>query len=208
MHISDEGHTRLGAKLRELRRQRRLSVRTLAAQAGFSASFISQLESDAVSPSIASLEKIAGALGVTLGQFFSELEYSAAARVIIRRREWHRYTSTWSNSTVAVLADAAPERRLSAVAISIDPGGMSSRQPEVCQHDTFALVEAGILTLIYEGGEEALETGDSAYLLKGATFAWMNRSPSPALLLLIAANERATLAHDVLALDQASTADS
>jgi transcriptional regulator with XRE-family HTH domain len=60
----------VGELVRELREARRLSVRALAAQAGFSPSFISQVENEQASPSIASLERIATALGVTLVEFF------------------------------------------------------------------------------------------------------------------------------------------
>jgi len=48
-----------------------MSLRSLASRTDFSPSFISQVENGVVSPSIASMEKIAGALGVTLGEFFA-----------------------------------------------------------------------------------------------------------------------------------------
>ncbi|WP_371879132.1 helix-turn-helix domain-containing protein [Candidatus Chloroploca mongolica] len=47
-------------------------------QYGFSPSFIAQIEADVASPSLASLEKIASALGVTRGQLLSSLEHNAA----------------------------------------------------------------------------------------------------------------------------------
>lgn len=191
-------HQRLGAMLRELRTQRGLSVRTLAARVGFSPSFISQIEADTASPSIASLEKIAAALGVTLGQLFSSLEQNAAARTVLRRSERATYTSTWSQSAITLLSDPSLERRLSAVEIVIDPGGMSSRRPEARGHDTFATVSAGTLTLITEDDETLLEPGDSAYLTAGAAFAWANRGDEPATLLLVGSSGRVDLLQDVL----------
>ncbi len=47
-----------------------MSLRALADRVDFSASFLSQIENGQCSPSISSMEKIANALGVTLGQFF------------------------------------------------------------------------------------------------------------------------------------------
>jgi len=198
MQPAEHSHHRLGAKLRELRTQRGLSVRTLAAMVGFSPSFISQIESDAASPSIASLEKIAAAVGVTLGQLFSSLEHDAAARTVIRRDDRATYTSTWSHSTVAVLADVSPERKLSAVELVIAPGGASSRRPEARVHDTFATVSAGKLTLIMEASEELLMPGDSAYLPAGLAIAWVNRSDAPATLLLVGTSGRVDLVRDML----------
>ena len=59
--------------MRRLREQRGLSLRALAAATDFAPSFISQLEHGTVSPSIASMERIVGALGVSLGEFFASL---------------------------------------------------------------------------------------------------------------------------------------
>jgi uncharacterized cupin superfamily protein/DNA-binding XRE family transcriptional regulator len=191
---------RMGAMLRELRTQRGLSVRTLAARVGFSPSFISQIEADAASPSIASLEKIAAALGVTLGQLFSALEQNAAVRSVVRRAERSTYTSTWSQTTITVLTDSAPDHSLSAVELVIAPGGASSRRLETRAHDTFATVLAGTLTLLSEAGETALELGDSAYLSAGAAYAWANRGAVPATLLLVGSSGRVDLVQDVLAL--------
>ncbi len=199
MQPPESSHHRLGAKLRDLRMQRRLSVRTLAAQVNFSPSFISQIESDAASPSIASLEKIAAALGVTLGQLFSSLEHNDTVRTVVRRDDRATYTSTWSQTTVAVLTDCSSERSLSAVELVIAPGGVSSRRPEIRAHDTFATVLAGNLTLSTEAGESVLEPGDSAYLSDGMAFAWANRSDMPARLLLVGTSGHVDLVQDVLA---------
>jgi transcriptional regulator with XRE-family HTH domain len=61
----------VGEQVRRLRTAQSLSVRTLAAWAGFSPSFISQVENGQVSSAIASLERIATVLVVTLAGFFA-----------------------------------------------------------------------------------------------------------------------------------------
>ena len=82
---TSENH--IGDRIRRLRTDRGLSVRTLAAMAGFSPSFISQVEHGQVSPSIASLERIASALGITLGGFFTESVPTPAAVVRAAERQ-------------------------------------------------------------------------------------------------------------------------
>ena len=67
----------VGERIRQLRLGRGLSVRTLAAETGFSPSLISQVEHSHVMPSIGSLERIAMALGVSLSTFFAEAEANA-----------------------------------------------------------------------------------------------------------------------------------
>lgn len=174
---------KLGARLRELRMHQRMSVRELAARTGFSPSFISQVEADQASPSISSLEKIAGQLGITLGQLFSSLENNP--RAVVRHNEHSTYNSTWSRSIVEVLTDAAPERRLSAVRIAIEPGGASGSRPGPTLQDTFALVIVGSVRLTLEEEVYDLYPGDTAYLSQGDLFRWENVSSEQTILIVV-----------------------
>jgi len=66
----------VGKAVRELRVRQHLSLRNLAGQTGFSPSFLSQIENAQSSPSLASIEKITAALGVSLSEFFQEIQTS------------------------------------------------------------------------------------------------------------------------------------
>lgn len=164
---------RLGAQLRKLRLERGLSVRGLAGRTGFSPSFISHLELDAVSPSISSLEQIAKELGVTLSGLFGAIE--ATPRTVIRNAERASYDSTWSRSRVSLLADTAPNRELSAVEVRVEPGGTSGKHLAANLQESFALLLSGTLLLTTADGPVELAVGDTAYLARGVAFAWENR---------------------------------
>lgn len=184
MRTQSVGTESIGRKVRELRTQRGLSVRTLAARAGFSPSFISQMESDTVSPSIASLEKVAEELGVSLGQFFSSIE--AAPREVVRKEERPEHESGWSRSTVALLADGAPGRKLSAVEISVEPGGTSGKRASFGSQEAIVLVLSGGLTVWLRGQEVELGAGDSVYVSEDAELSWANTGSERAVLVMVA----------------------
>ena len=57
---------RIGKRVRELRNENELSLRELGKRAGVTASFLSQVENDQVSPSLNSLQSIATALNVPM----------------------------------------------------------------------------------------------------------------------------------------------
>ena len=63
---------KIGNKLKELRIQKGLTQEELADRAELSKGFISQLERDLTSPSIATLVDILQVLGTDLNEFFSE----------------------------------------------------------------------------------------------------------------------------------------
>ena len=57
----------IGATLRTVRRQRGLTLREVASASGVTESFLSQVERDLASPSIATLRRIGAALGRSIG---------------------------------------------------------------------------------------------------------------------------------------------
>src|SRR5262249_42610633 len=128
----------VGAWVRQLRSERRMSLRALAAQTDFSPSFISQIENGVVSPSITSMEEIAPALGVTLGEFFG-----AAAKgeggLIVRAGDRLQMSSQWSQGRIEALAPMTG-RRLEPVLITLEPGGRSGKHPYPHNSEEFAFV--------------------------------------------------------------------
>ena len=62
----------LGAKIRDMRQQKNLTQEELADRCELTKGYISQLENDLTSPSIATLCDILNALGSNLSQFFHE----------------------------------------------------------------------------------------------------------------------------------------
>ena len=61
----------VGARLRELREQRNISMRALATSSGLSANALSMIERGRASPSVSTLYKLADALGISITSFFS-----------------------------------------------------------------------------------------------------------------------------------------
>ena len=115
----------IGHHVRLLRKKAGLSVRALGARTVFSASFISQLENGLVSPSIGSMQKIAAALGVTLGEFFTAAS-GGASGTIVRARGRNRFRSHWSSAEIEA-AGSGP--RLESVLVHLAPGGRSGKHP-------------------------------------------------------------------------------
>ncbi|WP_246696593.1 helix-turn-helix domain-containing protein [Methylobacterium planeticum] len=64
----------LGHQIRTLRRERDLSVSDLAAAAGISLGMVSKIENGQISPSLSTINAVAGALNVPLSSLFSAFE--------------------------------------------------------------------------------------------------------------------------------------
>ena len=118
----------LGEYIRRLRFEHRFSVRSFAAQTGFSPSFISQLENGQVAPSLGSLHKIAEALGVTLGEFFAAAE-TGDETLIVRFEDRRRMDSTWTDAHIEALGPMSQRRNLESVLAIFGPGGRAESTP-------------------------------------------------------------------------------
>lgn len=77
---------RIGARVRKLRHRRSLTLQDVSNISGLSKSLLSQIENDATAPPIATLIRIANALGVTIGYFFKEVP-TVRRKSVVRKNE-------------------------------------------------------------------------------------------------------------------------
>ena len=173
----------LGDALRRLREQQGISLRALAERTDFSASFLSQIENGQCSPSIASMEKIANALGVTLGQFF--LSTNQQVVNIVRASDRTHLSLEWSRAELASLGSIPNGSRFQASMLSIKPGGLTGKHVTPSISDEFALVFEGKPILRLQDGEQTLERGDSVTILAGTGRQWRNESDITAEILIV-----------------------
>jgi transcriptional regulator with XRE-family HTH domain len=174
---------RIGPELKRLREEAGLSLRTFAETAGFSAGFISQAENSVVSPSIASLEKMATTLGVTLADLFAPPSIPQA--VIVRVDGRPRFRSSWSKACIDALMPLNGSRRLEALMVTLDGGGASGKRPAAVGRDQFAIVWDGRVVLTHAGEDSKLNRGDSVLIRAGVTHRWFNAWHTAAQVLIV-----------------------
>jgi XRE family transcriptional regulator, regulator of sulfur utilization len=173
----------LGNSLRFLRDQRGISLRALAEKTDFSASFLSQIENGQCSPSISSMEKIANALGVTLGQFF--LSANQQVVNIVRASDRSHMALDWSRAEIASLGSLSNGSQFRASMLIIKPGGLTGKHPSPSISDEFAMVFEGNVILKTPDSEQTLGRGDSMTVVAGTDRQWRNESEEIAEILVI-----------------------
>ena len=179
----------IGRQVRQLRLKRHVSVRGFAVQTGFSPSFISQLENGQVSPSLGSLQKIADALGVTLGEFFATASDGEEA-LIVRIPDRRRLDSTWTDAHLEALGPMTRGRRLEPVLAVFGPGGRSGKHSHAHSLDQFAFVVKGRVTLTLGDEQQELVPGDAVTLPAHAPHRWENRSEQRVEILIVSPRTR------------------
>lgn len=176
----------LGARLRDLRTGRGIRQKDLAQKAGLTPSLVSQIESGKLTPSLHTLGRLAGALGVPVGAFF---EQAPNGRLHLGRKSERAVVSFGGASERwEVLAAGLFRGKVRAVVASLARRGRGVPPERVLIEPgqmKLMYVLRGRVALLYNGERHLLEAGDSAYLDGGVPHTWENLGPREARTLWV-----------------------
>ena len=148
----------VGERLRDIRRLRRATLKTIADRAGVSESFLSQVERGRASASIASLQRIAAALGVSLADLF-EPGGAVAPRVL---RQAERPSLAFGILGRKYLLTQRPLQHLEVFVGELDVGGSTGTEPYAHgDSEELFVVLSGHVLLELGGDVHELDSGDS-----------------------------------------------
>lgn len=147
---------RIGKQLKAARLARRKTLAEVAEVAGLTKGFLSKIERDQASASVASLIRICDTLGVSVGELFS-----ATAGDVVRRSEYPPINFGGSGMSEFLLTPHG-ERRMQAILSEIGPGGGSGDEPYGLPGEVeFAFVMSGRLAVTLQDEEILLDPGDA-----------------------------------------------
>ncbi len=176
---------KLGEKIRDLRLSCELTQEELADRCELTKGYISQLENDLTSPSIATLIDILSALGTTLKEFFADDE--AEEKLSFNKNEFiekvtDSYTLNW-------LVPNAQKNMMEPVHIVLNPS-CSTDEDFPHEGEEFGYVIRGEITLIIGKRKVKVKKGESFYIVankvhqiinkgkQSAEFIWVSSPPS------------------------------
>lgn len=162
----------LGERIRRIRSQRDLTLEKLAQSTGLTVSFLSQVERNAVSPSIESLQKIAKALGTNAGAFFEEDERKELT--LVRKAERPRTIDEQRHITVETLASGL-------LNIRMEPRLLTLKNDRGEVGEEFSAHAAKVFGLVLEGRVEVVRGKERLSLTKGDSV--FVRNPSPCTIV-------------------------
>jgi len=149
----------VGERLRAIRHLRRATLKTVAERAQLSESFLSQIERGKANASIASLTRIAAALGVNVADLFEPHGSRAHPRVL---RRASRPALAFGNLGRKYLMTPRPLEHLEVFIGELDPGGSTGDEPYTHgDSEELFLVLSGRVHLQLGERVYELERGDS-----------------------------------------------
>jgi transcriptional regulator with XRE-family HTH domain len=176
----------VGARIRALRQERQLQQRQLAEKSGLTPSLVSQIESGKLTPSLHTLGRLAGALGVSIASLF---EATSDGKIqVSRRRDYPVVSFDGTTEKWAVLGAGLFRGKIRAVVSTLGPRSRGVKTDKVVidpgQMKLFYVID-GKVRLNYNGEQHLLEAGDSAYLDGGVSHGWENLGKKKARALWV-----------------------
>ena len=174
----------LGKKIKQMRNRKSLTQEELADRCELTKGYISQLENNLNSPSIATLTDILSALGSNLSEFFRE---EAEDKVVFTKEEFFEKDS--DGVRFKWLIPNAQKNMMEPIRLSLSPGG-STYPDNPHEGEEFGYVLLGSITLVLgkrrikvKKGESFYFKADSTHYIQagqktGAVLIWVSTPPS------------------------------
>jgi len=174
----------IGSKLKEIRTLKGLTQEELADRAELSKGFISQLERNLTSPSIATLTDILQCLGTTLGEFFNE---TPEEQVVFGKADYFEKYDAELKNEIRWIIPNAQKNMMEPILITLEAGG-STYPDNPHEGEEFGYVLQGSICIHLGNKTYRAKKGESFYFppekklsLKsrhGASLIWVSTPPS------------------------------
>lgn len=170
----------LGKKIRDLRLRRGLTVQQLAEASGLSKGFISQVENERTSPSLATLGDLATALETSVAYLVVEEDQ---VPYVVRAHERQRVQVGGNTSRVEILS-AHPKRNLELLMAELPPGMSAGDKRHYHHGEECMLCLEGRVSVNCGDHQLVLEAGDSCHYDGRVPHAIENCGSSPARVII------------------------
>ena len=157
--IEERESVDVGERLRAIRRLRRATLRTVAERADLSESFLSQVERGRANASVASLKRIAAALGGSVADLFEPNGSTGKPRVLRREARPNLAFGTLGRK---YMLTPRPLENLQVIVGELDTGGSTGEEPYTHgDSEELLVVLEGHVSLQLDADMFELSTGDS-----------------------------------------------
>ena len=174
----------IGNRLKDLRVLKGLTQEELADRAELSKGFISQVERNLTSPSIATLMDILQCLGLTIGEFFNE---EPEEQIVFDHQDYFEKVDNELNNTIKWIIPNAQKHIMEPILLTLQAAG-STYPDNPHEGEEFGYVLSGSISIHLGNRIYRAKKGESFYFIpdkkhflttkSGAVVLWVSSPPS------------------------------
>lgn len=152
---------KIGYKIRDLRVNKKITLKKLAEKTKLTPSFLSQVERDLTSPSISSLEKIAMVLNTKIGNFFETKEHKGF--IFIKKALTKNYVDKEKKVHFEILNSDFLNVKMHPQIFTVKSGVELTKELIRFHGEKFGMILKGSIQFFCDEEKLVLEEGDSIY---------------------------------------------
>lgn len=172
----------VGGRIRKLRNDRGLSLRSMAERSKLNINTLSLIENGKSSPSVGTLQALASALEVPITAFF---ESAPVTKQIVYTAHDLRPVATFNNAMMQNLGKDLAGNAVQPFVVTLDPGVGSGNRMIVHTGHEFVFCLKGSIRYEVDQKEFILTSGDSLVFEAHLPHCWKNNDNETAQILLI-----------------------
>ncbi|MBG6218525.1 transcriptional regulator with XRE-family HTH domain [Arthrobacter sp. CAN_A6] len=168
----------IGSRIRAERQSQRMTIEQVAESTGLTKGFLSRVERDLTSPSVASLVTLCQVLSISIGDLF------LAPEIHLTKLSGAPRISLGGEGINERLLTARSERRLQMIRAVIEPHGRGEDElySVDCEVETLHVIE-GRFELVFSNERYELEPGDTVTFPGREPHTWVNPTDVRAVIL-------------------------
>jgi len=156
--------TLIGKRLRQLRKERKVTLAELARASGIDPATISRMETGKMTGTLESHMRLTRALGLTLAEFYAGLEEARqVAEVRTAGAKTDVYIHEAGRSSLAILTKDPLQKKMLPMLVTIEPGGRTQSEEGSPGTEQFLYVLAGPVEAHIGKETYTLKAGQSLY---------------------------------------------
>jgi len=172
----------VGTRLRILRAGAGLSIRALAELSKLNVNTLSLIENGKTSPSVSTLQQLAGALGVPVTEFFVT---EGGNETVVYQKNGGRPRALFEHGTMEDLGAGMARFGAEPLIVTLEAGAGSGKNPIVHTGREFVYCLEGRVAYSVDTETYLLEPGDSLLFEAYLPHRWKNADDTPARVLLV-----------------------
>ncbi len=182
LYQNDAVSVNIGERLRALREERNISMRSLATRSGLSANALSMIERGKASPSVSTLYKLAEALGISITAFFSS---DADRKQVVFLKSDTRARMSFTRGVFEGLGGENFVGRVEPFMLTLENSANSGPRSMTHTGHEFVFCLRGELEYQVERQLYQLEAGDSLLFAAHLKHKWRNPGKNVATAIII-----------------------
>lgn len=173
----------IGAKLKVIRKNKKLSLRALAELSDVTVGTLSQMENDNTSPSVSTLKRVLKALGLSMGEFFDSVETSEGRDQVVFSPDDQVDVSPIDGLNLLGIPRSAREQNIQLLSETYQPGGSTGGKYYTHEGEECGICLEGEIDLHVDGQTHRLRPGDIYYFDSQKQHRFTNVGSGPARIV-------------------------